>query len=124
MMRQEKVKQAIKKEVSDIIANELKDPRVGFITITEVQMSPDLRYARIFYSVLGKEKEHTKTAEALKSALGFIRKELAQRIQLRFAPEIAFKEDRSGEYSLRIQEVLEEIKDLDGPEKRKKEGQP
>jgi ribosome-binding factor A len=115
MLRQERVKQAIKKEVSNIINNDLKDPRMGFVTIIDVEMSPDMRYAKVFFSVLGKEEEHKKTKDALDSAVGFIRKLVADRIQLRFAPEISFREDKSTEYSIRIQQVLNDIKDLPGP---------
>ncbi len=122
-MRKEKVQDAIQKEVSDIIRNELKDPRLGFITITRVEASDDLRHAKIFYSVLGKEEEYKKTDEALKSALGLIRRLLAERIQLRFAPEIMFRMDKSGMYSVRIEEVLNEIKELEkGREKKPGEG--
>lgn len=126
MSRQERVEEAIRKEVSLILQSELKDPRLGFVTITSVEMSKDLRYAKIFYSVLGKEEDCKKTKAALNSALGFIRTLVAERIQLRFAPEIMFREDRSSEYSVRIQEVLEEIKELDksraaGGEEKKEE---
>lgn len=113
--RQDKVKSQIEKEVSSIINNEIKDPRMGFVTITGVEISPDLRYAKIFFSVLGKAKEHARTKQALDSASGFIRKLVAQRIQLRFAPELVFKEDRSGEYSAKIEEILNEIKGLEKP---------
>lgn len=115
MARFEKVAQAIKEEVSIVIHDELKDPRLGFVTITHVDLTKDMRYARIFYSVLGSEQDYKKTSEALDSALGFIRRLIAQRIRLRFAPEIIFKEDRSGEYSFKIQEVLDEIKQLNEP---------
>ena len=111
MSRQEKITEAIRKEVSLIIHEELKDPRLGFVTVIKVELTADLRLAKIFYSVLGKEQEHKKTKEALDSALGFIRRLIAQRINLRFAPEIVFKEDRSGEYSVRIEEVLNELKE-------------
>ncbi|MFH1458328.1 MAG: 30S ribosome-binding factor RbfA [Candidatus Omnitrophota bacterium] len=132
MSRQDRITEAIKREVSMILHDELKDPRLGFITVTHVEMTPDLRFARIFFSVLGKEEDHKKTKQALDSALGFIRSKIAQRINLRLAPEIAFKEDRSSEYSVRIQEVLQEIKQLTEaetpaeekakPKKKKKEG--
>ena len=112
MSRQERVAEAIKKEVSVIIHDDLKDPRLGFVTITGVELAHDMRYAKIFFSVLGKEEEYALTKQALDSALGFIRHLLAERIRLRFAPEIAFKEDRSSEYSIRIQQVLDEIKQL------------
>lgn len=113
MSRRERVEEAIKKEVSLIIHDELKDPRVGFVTITKVELSKDLRNAKIFYSVLGKEEDHEKTKVALDSALGFIRTLIAERINLRFATEIMFKEDHSTEYSARIEEVLNTIKELD-----------
>jgi ribosome-binding factor A len=112
-MRKDKVQDAIQKEVSDIIRNELKDPRLGFITITSVEVTDDLRNAKIFFSVLGKEEDFKKSADALKSAQGYIRKLLAQRIQLRFVPEIMFRVDNSSVYSVRIEEVLNEIKKLD-----------
>jgi ribosome-binding factor A len=113
MSRQQKVAQALKKEISIIIHDELNDPRIGFVTITRVTITADLRYAEVFFSVLGKEEEHTKTRVALESALGFIRRLIAQRIQLRFTPEIVFKEDKSVEYSMRIEEILHEIKEDD-----------
>lgn len=117
MSRQDRVREAIKKEASIIIHDELKDPRLGFVTITDVELTHDLRYAQIFFSVLGKEEDHKKTKEALDSALGFIRKLIAQRIKLRFAPEIAFKEDRSTEYGVKIEEVLNEIKQMEADKK-------
>jgi len=114
MSRLDRISEAIRKEVSLILHDELKDPRLGFVTVTGVELSQDLRYAKIFFSVLGSPEDYNKTKEALDSALGFIRRLIAQRINLRFAPEIIFKEDRSSEYSVRIQEVLEEIKQIGG----------
>jgi ribosome-binding factor A len=124
MARQDKVSEAIKQEISNIIQTELKDPRIGFITVTSVEITHDLRYAKVFFSVLGKEEEHEKTKEALDSALGFIRRLIAQRIRLRFAPEISFREDRSAEYSIEIQEALDEIKKLSPPAPEAKEVKP
>lgn len=117
MARLEKITQALKKEISNIIHDELKDPRLGFVTVTRVELTPDLRNAKIFFSVLGNSKDYKKTKDALDSASGFIRREISQRIRLRFTPEIIFKEDRSTEYSVRIQEVLEEINKLNEPKK-------
>jgi ribosome-binding factor A len=88
---------------------------LGFVTITHVELTDDYRYAKIFFSVLGQEEEHKKTKEALDSALGFIRMLIAKRIRLRFAPELAFKEDRSGEYGSKIERILEEIRELSPP---------
>jgi len=113
MLRHERVEEAIKREVSLIIHDEIKDPRIGFVTITRVELSKDLRNAKIFYSVLGKEDDYEKTRLALDSALGFIRSLVAERINLRFAPELIFREDHSTEYSVRIEEVLNKIKELD-----------
>lgn len=117
MLRHDKVTRAIKKEISNIIHDELKDPRLGFVTITRVEMTADLRYAKVFFSVLGKEEERKKTKAALDSALGYIRRLIAQRIRLRFAPEIMFREDRSIEYSIQIEKLLNELGVSDESEK-------
>jgi ribosome-binding factor A len=121
MLRHERVKQAIKREVSSIIINELRDPRMGFVTITTVDLSPDMRYAKVLYSVMGNSEEHKKTKGALTSALGLIRTMVAERVKLRYAPEISFQEDLSTEYSVHMQEVFDKIKKLDGPEKHQQE---
>ncbi len=114
MSRQDKVAEAIRQEVSVIIHDKLKDPRLGFITIIRVEIAHDLRFAKIFFSVLGNEEARKKTKAALNSSLGFVRKLIAQRLNLRFAPELAFYEDQSTEYSVRIEEVLNQIKEHDG----------
>lgn len=110
MGRVEKVAEEIRKEVSCIVHDDLKDPRLGFVTITQIEMAKDLRFAKIYFSVLGNEEEYAKTKKALDSALGYIRKLIGERMQLRFVPEILFKEDRAGEYSSRIEQILNEIK--------------
>lgn len=117
MLRHEKITQAIKREISNIIHDELKDPRLGFVTITRVEMTADLRYAKVFFSVLGKEEERKKTKEALDSAIGYIRRLIAQRIRLRFTPEIMFREDRSIEYSIQIENLLNELEVKNEPKK-------
>lgn len=118
MLRHQKVTEAIKREVSVIIHDELKDPRIGFVTITRVELAADLRFAKIFFSVLGEVQDYQKTKDALINAAGFIRRLIAQRIKLRFTPEIAFKEDKSCQHSIRIQQVLEELKEKNEPKKR------
>ena len=118
MSRAEKVSEAIRQEASIIMHDQLNDPRVGFVTVTKVEVTPDLRTAKIYYSVLGNEEDHKRTKEALDSAMGFIRKLIAERINLRIAPEIFLREDRSTEYSVRIEEVLNEIKQSSQPEKK------
>ena len=116
MSRQERISEAIRKEVSLIVHDKLKDPRVGFVTITSVEVTKDLRNAKVCFSVLGGPEDVKKTQDALDSALGLIRSLVAQRLALRFAPEIIFRQDRSSEYSVRIEEVLNEIKTLEGAE--------
>ncbi|WP_018132516.1 30S ribosome-binding factor RbfA [Effusibacillus pohliae] len=104
-----RVGEQLKKEISDIIRNELKDPRVGFVTVTGVEVSGDLQIAKVYVSVLGSEQAKQDTLEALRKATGFIRSEVGRRIRLRLTPEILFELDTSLEYSTRIQEVLREI---------------
>jgi ribosome-binding factor A len=108
--RQEKVEELLKVEISDIIQRELKDPRVGFITVTDVEITPDLRHARVFVSVLGDESQQKASMKALKSASGFIRGELGKRIRMRVTPEIEFRVDESIERGARIFELLQQIK--------------
>ncbi|MCX7662003.1 MAG: 30S ribosome-binding factor RbfA, partial [Candidatus Omnitrophica bacterium] len=90
MSRYARVASQIKKEISNILHDDLKDPRIGFITVTRIELSPDLRFARIFYSVFGSPQEKTNTAKGLENATGFIRRLVAQRMNLKFVPEITF----------------------------------
>ncbi|MCK9571711.1 MAG: 30S ribosome-binding factor RbfA [Candidatus Omnitrophica bacterium] len=117
MSRQDRIAEAIRQEVSLIIHDKLKDPRLGFVTIIRVEITNDLRLAKVFYSVLGKEEDHKKTKQALDSALGYLRSLVAKRLNLRLATELLFMEDRSTEFSVRIEEVLREIKEKNEPEK-------
>jgi ribosome-binding factor A len=108
--RSERVAEEIKKAVSQIINNEIKDPRVsGLISVTKVEMTKDLRHAKIFLSIYGEESEKQKVFEGLKNAEGFIRKELAHRVRMKFIPEISFKMDESIEYGIHIYKLLEEV---------------
>lgn len=121
MSRVERVAQALKEEISNIIHDELKDPRIGFVTVTRVELTQDLRYAKIFFSVLGSEKEQKDTQEALESAAGFIRRLIAHRVKLRLVPEVRFIQDKSCEYSIHIQQELDKIKELrDGLKKSRR----
>jgi ribosome-binding factor A len=107
--RQEKLGELIASELSDLLRTRVKDPRVGFASITHVQVSGDLRHAKIFVSVMGTEKEQAATIQALKHATGFLRSELASRITLRYMPELVFKLDTSIEQGSRILELIREI---------------
>lgn len=122
MSRQDRVAEAIKQEVSLIVHDKIKDPRLGFVTITGVELSQDLRYAKIFFSVLGDEEQHKKTQAALDSAVGFIRKLVSERINLRFSPEIIFREDRSAEYGNKIETIINEIKEQQDEHKESNPG--
>ena len=108
-VRVEKVQELMKQEVSDIIFNELKDPRIGFVTVTSVACTEDLREAKIYVSVMGDEKKSRDTLNGLNSSLGFVRSEIGKRIRLRFTPEISFALDTSLNYSDHIQRLLNEI---------------
>jgi ribosome-binding factor A len=121
MSRADRVAEAIRKEASTIIHDEIMDPRLGFVTITRCELSSDLRNAKLFFSVLGNEEAYKKTKDALDSALGYIRKLISERINLRLSPEIIFREDRSSKYSVRIEEVLNEIRMKEEQERKEKE---
>ena len=108
-IRPERVANAIRKEMSNIIQEDLKDPRIGFTTVTKVEITPDLRNVRIYYSVLGSDKEIKSTGIALESAKGYIRGLIGDRIKLRFTPEITFMMDKSLEYQDRIDKLLHKI---------------
>lgn len=108
--RSERVAEEIKKAASQIINNEIKDPRVsGLISVTKVEVTKDLRNARIFLSIYGGEHERKKVFEGIKNAEGFIRKELAHMVRMKFVPEISFKIDESIEYGIHIYKLLEEM---------------
>ena len=100
----------VREEIMQIIRRDLKDPRIGFVSITEVRMSPDLRSARVRVSVLGDEDEARATLAGLRSASGLIRHEIGRRLQnLKFTPDLRFELDPSIEYSVRISKTLREI---------------
>ncbi len=113
--RHERIAEEIHHEISAMLAGELKDPRVaGMVTVTEVRVSPDMKQARIFVSVLGSQAEQKSTMQGLEAAAGFVRHELAERLRLRRAPEMLFLLDHSQEYGQRIEELLRNTKQNDG----------
>jgi len=99
----------IQHEISLMIFRGLKDRRIGLVTITGVDLSPDLRHARVFVSAMGTEKQKKESMEALHHATGWIRHELGQRIRMKFLPEIVFQADTSQEYGERIDKLLDDI---------------
>ncbi|HEY7648632.1 MAG TPA: 30S ribosome-binding factor RbfA [Methylomirabilota bacterium] len=107
--RLDRVNQLIREEISLLLQRELKDPRLGFVTVTHVETSPDLRIAKVFVSVLGDEAQWTASLTALASARGFVRNWLRQHLDLRQTPELDFRADRSMEHAARIQELLRQL---------------
>lgn len=105
-----RINDEIKREVSEIIRSELKDPRVGVITsVIKVETTNDLKYCKIYVSILGDDEQKKETMEGLKNASGFIRKQIAVRINLRNTPELKFVLDNSLEYSFKISKIINEI---------------
>src|SRR5262245_61287051 len=104
--RLERVNQLIKEEVSILLQRELKDPRLGFVTVTEVDVTADLKQAKIYVSVLGDEAQWVKSFKALESARGFVWGWLRRNLDLRVTPEILFRPDRSMEHAARMQSLL------------------
>lgn len=108
-LRVERVAEAIRSEVADILAREIKDPRLGFATVTDVEVSDDLRHVKVFVSVMGDKAQVDETMAALESATGFVRGEIGRRIRLRHTPEIIFRYDTSIKRGARVFELLKEI---------------
>ena len=104
--RQEKLGELIAMELSELIRTRLKDPRVGFASITHVEVSGDLRHAKVFVSVMGSEEEQAASIKGLKHASGYLRHELAERIVLRYMPELVFKLDTSIAEGSRVLELI------------------
>jgi ribosome-binding factor A len=107
--RQQQVADLLRDEVSEIIQRQMNDPRLGFVSITRVEMSPDVRYAKLFVSVYASEEEQREALHVLNRATGFIRHELAPRLKLRQLPELTFRLDHSMEHAERVQRLLRQI---------------
>lgn len=107
--RVNRVGEQMKKELSDIIGRKLKDPRIGFVTVTDVQVTGDLQQAKVYISVLGDSEQKKNTLKGLETAKGFIRTEIGQRIRLRKTPEIIFEFDESIDYGNRIESLIHQL---------------
>jgi ribosome-binding factor A len=107
--RSEKVADLIQKEISQMLVKSIKDPRIGFVTITKVSVSEDCRFAKVYFSVAGTLAERERSMKGLDSAKGFVRKELGRRIRLRYTPEILFQFDPSIEYAIHMGELIQSI---------------
>ncbi|HHW13896.1 MAG TPA: 30S ribosome-binding factor RbfA [Firmicutes bacterium] len=106
--RVERLADRARLEIADIL-RKMKDPRIGFVSVTEVEASPDLRHLKVFVSIMGSEEERQRTMEALEHARGYIRTELGGRIQLRYTPEVVFKYDPSLARGSRVIELLSQL---------------
>lgn len=108
-LRANRVAEQMKKELGDIIGRRLKDPRIGFVTVTDVEVTGDLQLAKVYITVLGDEENKEKTLNGLDKAKGFIRSEVGNRIRLRKTPELEFRWDHSFEHGSRIDELLHDL---------------
>jgi ribosome-binding factor A len=108
--RLNRVEEACKEELSEILQREIKDPRVGFVTITEVKLTPDLRHARVFISILGSEEEVEQSLAGLKSAKGYMRSHLGRHLRLKYLPEIEFIQEHVAEEALHLTELMDKLK--------------
>jgi len=110
----QRLAEALRDEIGTILEGELADPRIGLATVSEVQLAPDGRSARVFVEVAGDEKQARATMAGIDSAKGFIRHELIERLQLRRAPDLHFLLDKSEQYGVRIDQLLERVKKRTG----------
>lgn len=107
--RTSRLNEVLKEEIANIIKSKLKDPRVGFITVTAAEVSADLRHATVYVSIMGSDEEKKESYQGLNTAKGFIRSELGKRLRIKFVPEITFTIDDSVEESMRISKLIDEI---------------
>jgi ribosome-binding factor A len=112
--RQARLADQVRAEAAEIIAFELKDPRIGFVTVTHVELTADLQHARVWVSVLGGAEARQATLEGLASAAGYLRREIGQRLRLRRSLEISFLLDRGAEASDRLEHLLRELHHEEG----------
>ncbi|MDO9081298.1 MAG: 30S ribosome-binding factor RbfA [Desulfuromonadales bacterium] len=111
IQRAQKVAEAIQKEISSLIIKGLKDPRVGFVTITAVDVTSDLSLAKVFFTVIGDDKARKDSAAGLKSAIPYIRREIGKQLRLRVVPEVVFHYDTSIDYGHHIEALLKGIQE-------------
>ena len=120
-LRSNRVGEQMKKELSEIIGRKLKDPRIGFVTVTDVAVTGDLQQATVYISVLGDSKQREDTLKGLEKAKGFMRSEIGQRIRLRKTPELFFEFDESIDYGNRIETLISKIHAEEKPAKEDEE---
>ena len=118
--RSRRIAEQIQRELSDIIRVELKDPRVGMITLTDVEMTPDNAHAKVFFTVLGQQSRIDEAASGLQHAAGYLRSELAQRMKIRVVPQLHFEYDASVERGIRLSQLIDAAVADDKKRKRRK----
>jgi ribosome-binding factor A len=106
--RPERIAEQIREEVSQLITGEMRDPRIGPVTVTEVKVTPDLRHAKVFVGIIGSEEQARDSLSALRSASKFIRHHLGSALRLKYTPEVHFVFDNTLDSAMRIEEVLKE----------------
>lgn len=107
--RARRVGESIQHEISSLLLRGLKDPRIGFVTITGVEVTPDLHLARVYYTVIGDETARKASAAGLKSSISFIRQQLGRQLRMKYVPDLIFQYDTSIEYGSRIETLLRDI---------------
>jgi len=112
--RADRVSDLLKEEISQMLLREVKDPHIGFITITDVEVSKDLQVAKVYYTILGDEKQLRESAQALNRVSRFIKRQLGKRLRMRYIPDIIFRYDHSLDYGDKIDHILSH---LENPEK-------
>lgn len=108
--RSQRVGHVIREEVSDIVLNRVKDPRLGFLTITDAEVTPDLKLARVYVSTL-KDEDREEALEILESAKSFIRQELGKRLRMKFIPDIEFRFDESSRYGDKMEKLFKKLRE-------------
>ncbi|MBT3921557.1 MAG: 30S ribosome-binding factor RbfA [Nitrospina sp.] len=107
--RSQRIQELILEEISKLVQSGLKDPRIGFTTVTKVEVTDNLKHAKIFISVMGSEKEKTETLDGLNSAKGYIRNTMGKNLYLRYLPELEFRRDDNADHVEKISRILNEL---------------
>jgi len=114
--RTRRIDALLQEEISELLRREVQDPRVGFVTITDVDTAPDLAHARVWVSVIGSDAERAATLRGLERAMPFVRRRLGERLRLKRIPELAIRDDRTAERGTRVMQILQELEEGRTPE--------
>jgi ribosome-binding factor A len=122
--RPARVADQIREQVGRMLARDVHDPEIGFITVTRVEVTPDLQLARVFYTTIGTEADRRGTVRALRRATPFLRREVGQRLGLRRVPVLEFRFDKSVEHQERVERLLREIHEQEQQQEQQRQGEP